>query len=74
MSAPCTTCGLPVDQPAHLSPPDENGRCAACTALRAPGMLERLAANAMPACYTPTRETVVRLAALSIELRGGTRQ
>jgi hypothetical protein len=74
MSAICTVCGLPADDPPHMPPPDEHGRCAVCVQMRQPGFLERIATNAMPACFTPTRTAFVRLAALAIEQRGGTRQ
>lgn len=67
----CTACRLPVE--GIVAPADHLGRCQACAALRKPGMLERIAANAMPSCFTPTRESYVRLAALCIELRGGAR-
>ncbi len=70
---PCTCCGLPTDQPAHMPPPDDRGRCAACVQLRQPGMVEKIATNAMPACFTATREAFVRLAAYAVEARGGTR-
>jgi hypothetical protein len=71
MSAPlCTACGLPTNVPAHLPPADALGVCAACVALRSGGMLERLALNDMPACFVPTRESYVRLAALALLMRG----
>lgn len=66
----CKSCGLQPEYPNRI---DADGQCAACKSLREPGMLERLAANAMPPCFEGTRAAVVQLAALAIELRGGAR-
>lgn len=69
----CSACHLPVNVPAHLPPPGDDGVCAACTAIRQPGFIERLATNAMPACFTPTRESYVRMASYVMLLRASLR-
>lgn len=69
----CTACHLPTNVPAHLPPPNAQGVCAACQQMTAPFFIERIAANQMPACFTPTRETIARLASHIMLLRAALR-
>lgn len=65
----CTACHLPTNVPAHLPPPNAQGMCAACQQMTAPNFIERIATNQMPACFTPTRETIARMASHIMLLR-----
>jgi hypothetical protein len=64
LRAICLACGYEC-MPADV----KDGICPACSMLRAPGYLERIASDAMPACFTPTREAFVRLARYAVELQ-----